>query len=45
MREVNPISFDLNNMEVTLEKKGKRVVLQGHMEVGACKMMRGKKLQ
>ena len=45
MKEVSPISFDFNKMEVTLEKEGRKVVLQGNMEVGTCKMIKGKKLQ
>ena len=42
---VSPINFDFNEMEVTLEKDGRRVVLQGNMEVGMCKLIKGKKLQ
>ena len=44
MKEVSPVNFDFNKMEVTLEKEGRRVVLQGNMEVGTCKMIKGKKL-
>ena len=45
MRVASPISFDFNEMEVTLEKEGSRVVLQGNMELGTCKLIKGKKLQ
>ena len=38
MREVNPIYFDFNKMEVTFEKGGKKMTLTGNMEAGTCKM-------
>ena len=41
---VSPINFDFNKMEVSLEKEGRRVVLQGNMETRSCKMIKGKKL-
>jgi len=44
MREVSPICFDFNKMEVTFEKGGKRMTLIGSAEVGTCKMISGKKL-
>ena len=45
MKEVSPINFDFNKMEVTLEKDGQRVTLQGNVDNGICKMIKGKKLQ
>lgn len=45
MKGVSPISFDFNKMEVTLKKDGQRVTLQGNVKVGACKMIRGNRLQ
>ena len=41
---MSPISFNFNKMEVSLEKEGRRVVLQGNMETGSCRMIKGKKL-
>ena len=45
MKGVSPISFDFNKMEVTLAKEGKRVTLQGNVESGTCKMIKGKRLK
>ncbi|XP_052171653.1 uncharacterized protein LOC127787633 [Diospyros lotus] len=45
MKDVSPINFDFNKMEVTMEKDGRRVTLQGNVESGICKMIKGKKLQ
>ena len=44
MKGVSPTSFDFNKMEVSLEKEGRRVILQGNLETGSCKLIRGKKL-
>ena len=44
MKGVSPINFDFNKMEVSQEKEGRRVVLQGNLEMGTCKLIRGKKL-
>ena len=45
MKGASPISFDFNKMEVTLEKEGRRVTLQGNVEIGICKMIKVKRLQ
>jgi len=45
MKNVSPISFDFNKMEVTFEKDGKRRILKGSQEAGMCKMITGKRLQ
>ena len=45
MKEVSPISFDFNRMEVSFEKGGRRWTLFGGREAGVCKMITGKKLQ
>ena len=44
MKEVSPICFDFNKMEVTFEKEGKKMTLTGNMETGTCKMIMGKRL-
>lgn len=44
IREVSPISFDFNKMEVTLAREDKRITLQGSVEMGVCKLIRGKML-
>ena len=45
MKEVSPISFDFNRMEVCFEKEGRRMTLSGDKETGTCKMISGKRLQ
>lgn len=45
MKQVSPICFDFNRMEVTFEKEGKRMTLVDSKEVGVCKMITGKRLQ
>ena len=45
MKGVSPISFDFNKMEVTFEKDGSEKILAGNSEVGACKIISGKRLQ
>ena len=45
MKHMSPISFDFNRMEVTFEKKGKKLTLTGSKETGTRKMITGKKLQ
>ena len=45
MKEVSPISFDFNRMEVSFEKGGRRLTLFGGREAGVCKMIIGKRLQ
>lgn len=44
MKGVNPISFDFNKIEVSLEKEGRRVILQGNLKMGTCKLISGEKL-
>ena len=44
MKEVSPISFDFNKMEVTFEKEGWRKTLVGSHKVGVCKMISRKRL-
>ena len=45
MRTVSPIIFDFKKLEVTFEKDGKRLTLIGSLDMGACKLISGKKLQ
>jgi len=45
MKEVSPINFDFNKMEVTFEKEGRRITLTGSTETGVCKMISRKRLQ
>jgi len=45
MKQVSLINFDFNRMEVTFEKGGKKMTLMGSREIGACKMITGRKLQ
>lgn len=45
MKGVSPISFDINRMEVSIEKEGRRMILTGGKEAGTCKMITGKRLQ
>ena len=45
MKNVRPICFDFNKMEVTFEKEGRKMTLRGSKEVGVCKMITGKGLQ
>lgn len=45
MKGVSPISFDFNKMEVSFEKDGRRMTLTGKNEMGACKMISGRRLQ
>jgi len=42
---VSPIIFDFNKLEVAFEIKGKKLTIVGSMEMGACKLISGKKLQ
>ena len=44
MKEVSPISFDFNKMEVTFEKDGKRRTLIDNLETRVCKILSGRKL-
>ena len=44
MREVCPISFNCDKMEVSLARGGRRITLQGNVETGGCKLIRGKRL-
>lgn len=44
MKQVSPISFDFNIMEVTFEKGGKEMTLMGCKEMESCKMIIGRKL-
>ena len=44
MKGVSPISFDFNRMEVSFDKGGKRMILMGGKEFGACRMITGKRL-
>ena len=43
MKEVSPISFDFNRMEVSFEKGGRRLTLSGERKAGVCKMITAKK--
>ncbi|XP_052203128.1 uncharacterized protein LOC127808594 [Diospyros lotus] len=45
MKGVSPISFDFNRMEVSFEKDGRRMTLTEKSEMGACKMISGRRLQ
>ena len=45
MRIVSSVIFDFNKLEVTFEIEGKKLTLIGSMEMGACKLISGKKLQ
>ena len=45
MKHVSPICFDFNKMEVTFEKKGKRMNFTSNKEMGMCKMIIGRRLQ
>lgn len=42
IKQVSPISFDFNRMEVTFEEEGKKMTITGSREIGACKMITGK---
>ena len=44
MRTVSPIIFDFNKLEVPFEKDGKRLTLMGSLDMGACKLIFGKKI-
>ena len=44
MRGVSPINFNFNKMEVTLEKEGRRITLQGNVETRSCKLIKRKRL-
>lgn len=44
MKTISPISFDFNELEVTITKDGKSIMLVGSLEAGSCKMMTGKRL-
>lgn len=45
MKGVSPISFNFNRMEVSFEREGRKTKLIGGKEMGACKMILGKRLQ
>jgi len=45
MKDVSPISFDFNKMEVTFAKERKQMTLMGSKDQGMCKMITGRKLQ
>ena len=45
MKQMSPICFDFNRIEVTFEKEGKGMTLVGNKEVRVCKMIMGKCLQ
>ena len=45
MRTVNPLTFDFNKLEVTVEMEGRRLKLTGSLEQGECKTIKGSKLQ
>ena len=44
LRKVSPVSFNFNKMEVTLAKGGRRITLQGNVETGAYKLIKGKRM-
>ena len=44
MREVSPICFDFNQMEVTFEKEGRRMTLTSSAEAATCKLITSKRL-
>ena len=44
MKEVSPISFNFNKMEVSFDKEGRKMTLSGEKEVGSCKMISRRKL-
>ena len=44
MREVSPICFDFNKLEVTFEKGGRKMTLTGKVDSGICKIISGKQL-
>jgi len=45
MKRVSPISFDFNWMEVSFEKRGRKMTLTGGKEIGTCKMITWKRVQ
>ena len=45
MKGVSPISFYFNQMEVSFEKRGRRMTLTSGKEVATCKMITGKRLR
>ncbi|XP_052205446.1 uncharacterized protein LOC127810169 isoform X2 [Diospyros lotus] len=45
MKNVSPIIFDFNKMEVMFKKDGKKMTLTASLETGTCKMITGKRLQ
>ena len=45
MKGVSLINFDFNRMEISFEKDGKKMTLSGGNEMGACKMISGRRLQ
>ena len=42
---ISLISFDFNKIDVSFEKKGRKMTLAGSKETGTCKLIIGKKLQ
>ena len=44
IREISPICFDFNKIEVTFEKGGKRMTITGNAEISTCKLISGKRL-
>ena len=44
MKTINPLTFDFNKLEVTVERGNFKLILKGTMEQGECKWIRGKKL-
>ena len=44
MKEVSPISFDFNRMEVSFDKEGRKMTLSGEKESRSCKMISRRKL-
>ena len=45
IKGVSPISFDFNRMEVSFEKRGRRMTLTRGKEVATCKMITRKRLR
>jgi len=45
MRKVSPLIFDFNTLEVTFEKRARRLTLTGCMEGGECKAISGSHLK
>lgn len=45
MKGVSSISFDFNQMEVSFEREGRRMILTGGKKDGTCRMITGRRLQ